>query len=62
MSLTKIISISVEAYDLLEKARLPGEEFNDTICRLIKLREQTEFFKRQSQIVEDEDFFPLDQS
>lgn len=58
--MTKTISISVEAYDLLEKAMLPGENLNDTILRLIKLRERFEFFKHQNQIIEDEDFSPLD--
>jgi predicted CopG family antitoxin len=57
--MVKEIEISVEAYNLLEKARLPGEDINDTILRLI---ERTEFFERQKQIVENEEFLPLDQS
>ena len=31
---TKIISISEEVYQLLEKMRLPGERLDDTILRL----------------------------
>ena len=56
------IEISVEAYSLLEKARLPGEDISDTILRLTELRERTEFIKRQKQIAEREDFLPLHQS
>lgn len=62
MSLTKIISISVEAYDLLEKARLPGEDLNDTILRLITMRERLDFLKRQKQILDDDEFQSVDQT
>lgn len=60
--MVKEIEISVEAYNLLEEARLPGEDISDTILRLIELRERTEFIKRQKQIAEREDFLPLHQS
>ncbi len=62
MSLTKIISISVEAYDLLEKARLPGEDLNDTILRLITMRERLDFLKKQKQILDDDEFQSIDQT
>ena len=62
MSLTKTISITVEAYDLLEKAMLPGEDFNDTILRLITMRERLDFLKKQKQILDDDEFQSIDQT
>ncbi|MFW9964758.1 MAG: antitoxin VapB family protein [Candidatus Sifarchaeia archaeon] len=59
--MTKKIRITEEAYNRLEEARLPGEDFNDTLLRLIRRHEQTEFIKRHRQIFEDEDFIPLDE-
>ena len=56
------IEISSDAYNLLKKMRLSGEDINDTIIRLIKLRERSEFFKRRKQITKDDEFLPLDQS
>lgn len=56
------IEISVEVYNLLEQARLPGEDFSDTLLRLVRKYEQTEFVKRQKQILEEEDFLLLDES
>ncbi len=58
--MTKEITITAEAYILLENARLPGEDFNDTLRRLIKSYKQTEFLNRQKQILENDDFTPLD--
>jgi len=60
--LTKKIRITEEAYNLLEEARLPGEDFNDTLLRLIKKYDQIQFIKRQKQILEGEDFSPFDES
>ena len=57
--MVKEIEISVEAYNLLEKARLFGEDLNDTILRLI---ERTTFFERQKQIAQDDEFLSLEQS
>lgn len=62
MSLTKTISISVEVYDLLEKAKLPNEDLNDTILRLIAKRERIEFLKKQKQILDDDEFQSIDQT
>ena len=62
MSLTKTISISVEVYDLLEKAKLPNEDLNDTILRLIAKRERIEFLKKQKQILDDDEFQSHDQT
>jgi len=50
--LTKKIRITEEAYNCLEEARLPGENFSDTLLRLIRRHEQIEFIKRQKQILE----------
>jgi len=58
--LTKKIRITEEAYKCLEEARLPGEDFNDTLLRLIRRYDQIELMKRQKQILEEEDFLPLD--
>ncbi len=52
----------MEAYDLLEKARLPGEDLNDTILRLITMRERLDFLKRQKQILDDDEFQSVDQT
>ena len=60
--MTKKIRITEEAYNLLEEARLPGEDFNDTLLRLIKRFDQIEFIKRQKQILEGEDFSPFEES
>jgi predicted CopG family antitoxin len=60
--LTKKIRITEEAYNLLEEARLPGEDFNDTLLRLIKRFDQIEFIKRQKQILEGEDFSLFEES
>lgn len=60
--MTKKIRITEEAYNLLEEARLPGEDFNDTLLRLIKKYDQIQFIKRQKQILEGEDFSPFDES
>ena len=60
--MTKKIRITEEAYKRLEEARLPGEDFNDTLLRLIKRFDQIEFIKRQKQILEGEDFSPFDES
>lgn len=60
--MTKKIRITEEAYNCLEEARLPGEDFNDTLLRLIRRYDQTELIKRQKQILEKEDFFPLDET
>ncbi|MGD9397040.1 MAG: hypothetical protein PVJ05_11475 [Candidatus Thorarchaeota archaeon] len=56
------IRISIEAYNLLEAARLPGEDINDTLLRLVRMYEQIEFIRSQKQILEDEVFLPLDDS
>ncbi len=42
--------------------KLPGEDFDDTIRRLIRRYDQIEFIKRQKQILEEDDFLPLDYS
>jgi predicted CopG family antitoxin len=60
--LTKKIRITEEAYNLLEGTRLPGEDFNDTLLRLIRRYDQIELIKRQRQILEEEDFLPLDET
>lgn len=60
--MTKKIRITEEAYNLLEEARLPGEDFNDTLLRLIKRFDQIEFIKRQKQILEGEDFSLFEES
>jgi hypothetical protein len=46
----------------LEEARLPGEDFNDTLLRLIRRYDQIELIKRQRQTLEKEDFSPLDET
>jgi predicted CopG family antitoxin len=58
--LTKKIRITEEAYKQLEEARLPGEDFNDTLLRLIRRYDRIELIKRQKQILEEDDFLPLD--
>jgi hypothetical protein len=49
----------------LQEARLPGEDVNDTLRRLIKRYEQyekTKFARHQRQILESEDFTSIDES
>jgi predicted CopG family antitoxin len=58
----KEIEISVEAYNLLEQAKLPGEDFSDTLLRLVRKYEQVEFIKHQKQILEKERFYALDEA
>lgn len=60
--MTKKIRITEETYKSLEKARLPGEDINDTLLRLIKRYEQIEFLECQKRILNDEDFLPLGES
>lgn len=60
--MTKKIRITEEAYKRLEEARLPGEDFNDTLLRLIRRYDQIELMKRQKQILEEEVFRPLDRA
>jgi predicted CopG family antitoxin len=62
VTLTKKIRISEEAYNCLQKARLPGEEINETLLRLIERYKQIEFIKRQRQILKGDDFIRLDES
>jgi len=52
----------VEVYDLLEKAKLPNEDLNDTILRLIAKRERLEFLRKQKQILDDDEFQSHDQT
>ena len=42
---TKTISISEELYQLLEKMRLPGERFDDTILRLCGVKARGKDFE-----------------
>ena len=58
--MVKEIEISVEAYNLLEQAKLQGEDFNDTLLRLVRRYDQIDLIKRQKQILEEDDFLPLD--
>ena len=60
--MTKKIRINEEVYNLLVSEKLPAENLNETIIRLIRRYEQTEFIKRQKQILEEEEFLSLDES
>jgi hypothetical protein len=60
--MVKEIEISIESYNFLEKARLPGEDLNETLLRLIKRYEQTMFLEHQKQILEHDDFQLLNES
>ena len=63
--MTKKVRISEDAYNRLKEARLPGEDINDTLRRLIREYEQyelTKFARRQKHILESEDFTPIDES
>jgi predicted CopG family antitoxin len=60
--LTKKIRITEEACSFLEDAKLPSEDFNDTLLRLIWRYDQIEFIKSQKQILEEEEFLSLDES
>ncbi len=60
--MVKEIEISIEAYRFLEQARLPNEDFSDTLLCLVSRYKQIEFIRSQKQILEDEVFLPLDDS
>lgn len=53
--MTKTVSLSDEAYDLLSKAKRPGESFSDVATRLARHEIQRRLFDRDLRVQIDED-------
>ena len=61
MGETTTIPLSKETRDLLKKYGQKGETYDELIRRLLEMAEQMEFARVQKRILENEEFFPLDQ-
>ena len=61
MTETTTIPLTRATRDHLKKFGQKGETYDELIRRLIEIAEQVDFFNKQKQILEEEDFVPLDQ-